>query len=403
MTITLLFDLDDTLVGNPMHTFVPEYSQALAKRLLPEQPDELIRQLFRATRFMAQNFKPDRTLEQAFDEVFFPALNMERAATQPDIDWFYANDFPKLARLTEFKPEAVQAVDAVLERGWQIALATNPLFPKTAILQRLAWSGMPAEKYPWLIVPSYETFHFSKPNPEYFAELLGQIGWPEGPVVMVGNDRAMDILPAQESGLATYWVNPQPSINHPPESSRHGQGELGDLVGWLDRTSCDSLKVLESSSKTLLATLRSSIAALASLVQPLAAEDWCRKPSPEEWCLTEIVCHLRDVEAEVNMPRIVKFIKEENPFITGKDTDIWAKERKYFQQDGSQALDSFIKSRLELVRILEQMDENKWDATARHSIFGPIQLRELIKITNSHDKLHLQTIYQLVKNDHTQE
>ena len=77
-------------------------------------------------------------------------------------------------------------------------IATNPLFPRTAIYQRLEWAGLPPDKYPFSLIPSYETFHFAKPNPTYFAEFLTISGWPDGPMIMVGNDLEHDILGSSE-------------------------------------------------------------------------------------------------------------------------------------------------------------------------------------------------------------
>ena len=397
MTKTLLFDLDDTLLGNPMQEFVPQYTHSLAARIAPGKHEELIRQLFIATKGMVQNLQADRTLEETFDESFFPALHTERRILQQEIDRYYAEDYPKLVKVTEQREEAVQIVKEALRRGWQIAVATNPLFPYTAIYQRLCWAKLTGKEYPWIVIPGYETFHFSKPNLEYFAEILGQIGWPEDPVVMVGNDKEMDIDSASAFGLPTYWVNPGSTEEDIETTTRHAQGHLKDLFVWLDHQTNENLLFSGSTNRALLAVIRSSIGVLSTLTKNLTPSNWTEKYSPDEWSMTEIVCHLRDVEAEVNLPRIETVLLEKNPFITGKDTDIWAKERKYNQQDGLKALNSFIKTRMKLISILEELDEDGWNLSARHSIFGPIQLSELVKFTASHDKLHIRTIFELIK------
>ena len=87
-----------------------------------------------------------------------------------------------------------------------LAIATNPLFPLTAIEQRLDWAGLSPEEYPFSIVPSYENAHFAKPNPAFLAELLARLGWPEGPVVMVGDDPDNDVRCGLELGLARFLV-----------------------------------------------------------------------------------------------------------------------------------------------------------------------------------------------------
>jgi hypothetical protein len=105
------------------------------------------------------------------------------------------------------------------------------------------------------------------------------------------------------------------------------------------------------------------------------------------------LCHLRDVDSEVNLPRLQKVLNEGNPFLPGQDTDPWAEIRHYCQQDGLQALYDFTKTRLELLGLLENLPPAGWERRARHAIFGPTNLRELVNIITGHDILHVQQIF----------
>jgi hypothetical protein len=108
--------------------------------------------------------------------------------------------------------------------------------------------------------------------------------------------------------------------------------------------------------------------------------------------VTEIICHLRDVEREVNLPRIRKLLEEENPFLVGEVTDRWVEERHYVKQNGSQALADFITSRKEAIGLLNGL-QIEWSKTARHTIFGPTTLLELVGIITGHDRAHIQQIW----------
>ena len=80
-------------------------------------------------------------------------------------------------------------------------------FPRTAILQRLSWAGADRRRTPFALIPDYETFHFAKPNPAFYAELLARLDWPEGPVVMVGDTLDNDIARRSVHGLvAAFWI-----------------------------------------------------------------------------------------------------------------------------------------------------------------------------------------------------
>jgi FMN phosphatase YigB (HAD superfamily) len=355
-------------------------------------PPTLIKTLMAVTQRMVENQSPDQTLEQKFDAEFYPALGLVRQDVQEIIDHFYVEDFPKLQALTRLKPDAVRVVKQLIDRGDQAAIATNPLFPRTAILQRLGWAGLPADQVSFALIPSYETFHFAKPNPAYFAEFLGQLGWPRIPVVMVGNDIESDISAAQQMGLPVFWMTSDGAIAWSGQAAIPPHGEFADLIPWLDTSPAEPLPTNFTSPGALLAVLRSTPAALATLCR-LRNANLARRPALNEWSPGEVLCHLRDVDTEVNLPRMQKVIYESNPFLPGQDTDPWAEIRQYLLQDGMQALKDFTNARLALLRLLENLKPNEWDRRARHAIFGPMTLRELVNIIAGHDILHIQQIY----------
>jgi hypothetical protein len=87
----------------------------------------------------------------------------------------------------------------------------------------------------------------------------------------------------------------------------------------------------------------------------------------------------------------------ENPFVPGIETDVWAKERDYFHQDGKSALNDFIECRTELVQLLGNLDEQIWKYPARHAIFGPTQLVELAGFVSTHDRTHVHQVVETAK------
>jgi len=115
-------------------------------------------------------------------------------------------------------------------------------------------------------------------------------------------------------------------------------------------------------------------------------------PAPAEWCLTEIIGHLRDVEREVNLPRLRKVLAEQNPFLVGEATDVWVKERNYAGQDGYQALADFTAARKEVLELLDGLAA-EWSRPARHAIFGPTTLQELVGFVAGHDRAHVQQVW----------
>ena len=395
MTITLLLDLDDTLLETNTENFFPAYLQALSGALSHLVPPEIILPaLMSGTRRMMDNLDPSLTLREVFDAYFFKKLGMERDSLQATIDNFYDEVFPTLGSLTTARPEAVPLVDWAFAQGYRVAVATNPLFPLEAIEHRLRWADLPPEKYPFALVSSYERFHFTKEAIAYFGEIMGLMGWPEDPVVMVGNDVDMDLRPAQQAGFPVYWV--RNGIETSSEFLLIPQGSLGEFHAWLESVDQQTLQPAYNSPQALVALLRSTPAALASLTIDLTAPAWTRQPQPGEWCLTEIVGHLRDVDRDVNLPRLHRLLAETNPFMAGEVTDEWVKERQYARQDGRASLVEFTTIRKELLALLNDL-QAEWDRPARHAIFGPTSLQELVGFMAEHDRLHVRQAFKAIR------
>jgi len=397
VTLNLLLDLDETLLCNKIDTFIPVYSRKLGDQFAPfADPDKVIKMLLYATGEMVKNQQPDQTLEESFDKVFYPALGLERAKVQEAIDTFYKQIFPTCKELTQPIVGAIDLVKTSFERGYRVAIATNPLFPRTAILQRLTWARLNPDEYPFALIPSFESFHFAKPNPALYAELLAQMGWPDGPVVMVGDDLDLDISGARRLGMGAFWIaqtgKQPPTDEHAPT----GMGTQEDVLPWIDSLPEGKLLLEFSTPGAILAVLRATPAALDTLIRQKPYEKIQQRPQPGEWSAGEIMCHLRDVEIEVYLPRVRMVISEINPFLPGVDTDPWAAERNYVSQDPKEALHSFVNARMELITMLKTLDPAGWDRQARHAILGPTTLRELVNILLSHDRLHIQQIHKTV-------
>ena len=78
--LTLLLDLDDTLLDTNMDAFIPAYFQALSEHLASQvEPEVMLPALVAGTRAMLASEDPRRTLRQVFDQQFYPV----QSAPQP--------------------------------------------------------------------------------------------------------------------------------------------------------------------------------------------------------------------------------------------------------------------------------------------------------------------------------
>jgi len=398
MSLTVLFDLDDTLLKNDINLFLPGYLKALGKHLAQYvDPNHMIKQLLAATDLMVHNDDPRNTLEKAFDSGFYPAIGKSKDELQAVLEYFYEDVFPTLQPLTGLMPGAHELVQGATQQGHTLVIATNPLFPRRAIEHRLQWTGTIEQGNPFTLITSFETFHFSKPNPAYYAEILAQLGWPDQPAVVIGNSLEDDLLPASALGIPGYWVTSSPD---PLPAGLHrlsAKGPLEGVLDWISTLDAANLPVEELAPAGLLAVLKSTPAAFDTLTRRLSKKQWEDRPEPSEWSVTEILCHLRDVDLEVNLPRMRKVAAGDNPFLPGINSDTWAEERRYCQQDGASALQSFIEARLQLLNCLVNLEPQAWSFSARHAIFGPTRLQELVSFMTTHDRSHIQQMASAAK------
>ncbi|MBE2201844.1 MAG: DinB family protein [Anaerolinea sp.] len=124
--------------------------------------------------------------------------------------------------------------------------------------------------------------------------------------------------------------------------------------------------------------------------------DWLWRPAPSEWSLTEVICHLRDVEREVHQVRFRAVLERENPFLAGVSSNEWAEPRQYRLQDGPAALQSFLQHRATTVALLAQLRDTDWQRKGSHSYFGPTSMHELLNLVVKHDQAHWEQIDSLL-------
>jgi hypothetical protein len=107
---------------------------------------------------------------------------------------------------------------------------------------------------------------------------------------------------------------------------------------------------------------------LPSQVEELAeglsegAVRWC--PSPGEWSITEVCCHLRDF-SEIGGERIRRMLDEDEPFLPSYDQEALARERSYQNERMPQALAALRAFSGGLAYLLESLSEEQWQRTGR--------------------------------------
>jgi FMN phosphatase YigB (HAD superfamily) len=174
-----------------------------------------------------------------FWQTFQQRTGLDPDELEPFFEQFYRHVFPQLAATTEKRPLAAPLVQACLDKGLKVVVATNPLFPAIAVEERLAWAGVPVTEFAYDLVTAYENMHTTKPSPAYYREILQTIDCPPETAVMIGDDWQNDMVPAASVGLHTYWIAAD-GRQPPSEVALNGRGSLSDLWqqvqdGWLEQ------------------------------------------------------------------------------------------------------------------------------------------------------------------------
>lgn len=394
MTLTLLLDLDDTLLDTNMGKLIPAYFQALSKYLSSKvSPEVMLPALMAGTNLMLVSQDPAHTLQEVFENEFYPRLGIPKTELTAEIDDFYDNIFPGLESVTKKREGARELVEAAVAKGDRLVIATDPLFPRKAIYHRIRWAGLDPRQFD--LISSFETFHFTKSHPAFYAEILGRLGWPDGPVLMVGNDVERDLVPAKKLGLAFYQVD-NASLKDGTSDLDH-RGNLTNLRARLTSTDPHIPEPSFSSIDAILAIMTSTPAVMQSLSSNLDPDEWAHEPTIKDWAMIELVCHLRDTELEVHQLQIKSVLEETNPFVPRPDAAVWAKQRKYLSENGPAALRDFATARIATLKMLKDLSGEDWARAARHAIFGPTNFKEIVSFMADHDRMHIQQAWNTLK------
>lgn len=204
MLRTILFDLDGTLLPMDTDEFTRQYFKALAIKLKDYfTPEDLIEKIWTSTNCMIRSLDSEKSNEEIFFEDFYSRVDHREEVLNPMFNEFYEKDFDNLKKGFKENKYMVDSIELLKEKNYNLVVATNPLFPKIAILHRIKWAGLDEEDFKF--ITSFEEMHYCKPNIEFFEEIIGKIDEDPQKCMMVGNDVVED-MKAKEIGISTYLI-----------------------------------------------------------------------------------------------------------------------------------------------------------------------------------------------------
>ena len=380
MIKAVLLDLDNTLLSNPDRQF----SEAFRRRF-----DRHLSDCFDIERGLDGLRTGMRAIHNERDGCLTNAdvmlsglsnvLSLPEKAASAVLASFYEDSYGQLASLTAPVAMAEGLVACLLQQDILVAIATNPLYPESAIRRRLAWAGLDPFIDSFAFITHSENMHFAKPDPAYYAETVARIGVEPDEALMVGDHVTNDILPARSLGMHTWQVN--------------GENRLAGIYQHVHQSNWRNIHLpRQLTPDMILPQFLGNVGALHGMLAEVKDHQWLQRPDPDEWSILQILCHLWHAETDVHQPRLRMILQQDDPFVAALPAP--GPDIPPCHDDGHEIMAWFWKERQKTIAQLSDLAAGDWARPARHSIFGLTNLLEMAHFTAQHDRLHITQLCQ---------
>jgi DinB family protein len=131
---------------------------------------------------------------------------------------------------------------------------------------------------------------------------------------------------------------------------------------------------------------------LAAAVSGLSEKILRYKPSPDKWCILEIIGHFADVEL-VYGHRLRQMLADKKPVIAPIDQDEWARNLGYLEAAPAELVAQYGLNRHHNVRLLRKIGVDDLKKSAYHpEKKGDVTVEDLVQRLASHDANHIAQI-----------
>ena len=231
MVTAILFDLDGTLLPMDQDVFLNAYLGELAAKMTSHgyDPKLLVKSIWKGTGAMVIN-DGSASNEEVFWKVLSAIYGKDVRRDEPIFLDFYLNEFQNVRKACGFDQLAAEAIREIKAMGYRVALATNPLFPAVATHSRIRWAGMEPNDFEY--ITTYENSSRSKPNPDYYREVLDKINVSPEECVMVGNDINEDMI-AETLGMRVFLLTDSLINRDNKDISQYPHGSFPELLNYI--------------------------------------------------------------------------------------------------------------------------------------------------------------------------
>src|SRR6516225_5598793 len=134
---------------------------------------------------------------------------------------------------------------------------------------------------------------------------------------------------------------------------------------------------------------------IAAAVSGLSDKVLRYKPSPDKWCVLEILGHLADVEIVYGY-RLRQMLADNKPTIAPLDQDAWARNLNYLDSPPSELVAFYGLARHHNLRLLRTLKASDLSKSAFHpEIQRNMTVADLVERMGGHGSAHLRQIEKL--------
>ena len=134
---------------------------------------------------------------------------------------------------------------------------------------------------------------------------------------------------------------------------------------------------------------------IAAAVSGLSESILRYKPSPEKWCVLEILGHLADVEIVYGY-RLRQMLADTKPVIAPLDQNAWARNLNYLDSPSSELVAFYGLGRHHNLRLLRSLQASDLSKSAFHpEMQREMTVADLVERMGGHGDAHLQQIEKL--------
>ena len=144
----------------------------------------------------------------------------------------------------------------------------------------------------------------------------------------------------------------------------------------------------------LVEPLRSLPSMLEDELKGIGEAQAAYRPSPDQWCIRELVGHLRDA-AEVYHKRLYMMATQTDPVLEPYDQEAFARDHGYMERPIDEMLAELRIHRAETVQLLTTLVNWNWARTGQHLEAGRMSIRKIVEHMVEHEADHLDEIRRL--------